>query len=313
MAFSNTQHLLDVLETHRMKHVQAFVDKMSAKRDEIAKAISTYYNGSCYEPFNSGSMAKHTATNVKFDMDIVIPFKHDAFDKLEDMYNDVFDFLDDKYKDVATVRKQKVSIGISFPIEAGDDKPVEIDVVPGRETSIGSYKESKDLNIYVRKSNWGLADGSYMKTNIQNQRDFILGKNSERQIIRLLKIWKKQNAKPYKSCVIELAVIEAFEGYTGDPNLWERLKYAMEYLRNNINDNSYHLYDPGNSNNDVVASMSQIDRSALKSDLTSMLINIESNPSVYLPYYFKINDKYKGYGEKSQGSPYPTTTKRFGY
>ena len=73
-----------------MKHVQSFVDKMTDRRNEIAGFLKTNYGSDAYNTFNSGSMAKHTATNIKFDMDIVVPFKHDAFDTLADMYDDVF-------------------------------------------------------------------------------------------------------------------------------------------------------------------------------------------------------------------------------
>ena len=164
---NRNQHLQDVLESHRMKHVQKFVDKMTKRKDEIATFLKDEYVSDAYDTFNSGSMAKHTATNIKFDMDIVIPFKHEAFDTLQAMYDDVYDKLYDKYKDDAEeVRKQKVSIGVSFKKEDGDDKAVEIDVVPGRETSTDSYKDNDDLNIYIHKATWGQEDGGYMKTNI---------------------------------------------------------------------------------------------------------------------------------------------------
>lgn len=313
MEFNKNQHLQDVLETHRMKHVQAFVDKMTDRKNEIAGFLKSYYGSNAYNTFNSGSMAKHTATNIKFDMDVVVPFKHDAFDTLADMYDGVYSALYDRYKGEADeIRKQKVSIGLSFPKEQGDDRPVEIDVVPGRETTQDNYGESKDLNIYIHSATWGQEDGGYMKTNIQKQIDHISGKNNERQIIRLLKIWKKHHAKPYKSFVIELAVIRAFESYNDSYELWERLKYAMEYIRDNIAESSFHLYDPGNSNNDVVAAMSNTDRSAFKSDMTTMLTNIDRNPSYFMPYYFPTNKKYSGYKEKEEGSTYPTSPKRFG-
>ena len=314
MGFNRNQHLQDVLESHRMKHVQTFVDKMTTRRDEIATFLKEQYGNDAYDTFNSGSIAKHTATNIKFDMDVVIPFKHDAFDTLQDMYNDVYDKLYDKYKDEAEeVRKQKVSIGIKFKKEDGDDKAVEIDVVPGRETSDDSYNDNSDLNIYIRKATWGQEDGGYMKTNIEKQRDHIKGKTNERKTIRLLKIWKKHHDKSYKSFAIELMVIKSFVDYDGGNGLWERLEHAMKYIRDNVTDSSFHVYDPGNGNNDVIAAMSNVDRVALKTDMATMLTNIESNDSYYLPYYFPINKKFfNSYKEKKEGSPYPTSPKRFG-
>ena len=252
-------------------------------------------------------------TNVKFDLDLVEPFKHSAFDTLQDMFDSVHDFLAEEYKDTGvTIRKQKVSIGVCFPIEEGDDKPVELDVVPGRELKDDDYPNSHDLNLCFNEDHWSFKKGTYQKTNIQKQISHIEGKTSERQIIRLLKIWKKQKSKKYKSFVIELAVIRALDGYKGEMELWSRLKYVMEYLRDNIADSSFHLYDPGNSNNDVMAAMADYDRQSFKSDMESMLNNIDSNPDFYLPYYFKVNDKFSGYKEKESGAAFPTSPKRFG-
>lgn len=58
-------------------------------------------------------MAKHTATNIKFDMDVVEPFKHDAFDTLQNMFDDVYNTLTEKYGSV--VRKQKFQSVWNFP------------------------------------------------------------------------------------------------------------------------------------------------------------------------------------------------------
>lgn len=98
MSFDNSTHLQNVLDTHKMSHVQAFVDKVKKKRTEIVDNINSKYSTSQrYNAFNSGSMAKHTATNIKFDMDVVIPFKHSAFATLEEMFDALYDFLNEMY------------------------------------------------------------------------------------------------------------------------------------------------------------------------------------------------------------------------
>lgn len=313
MSLDKNEHLREVLDTHKMCHIQNFVDKVKRRREEVKAKMSNRYGSDKYSSFGSGSFAKHTATNVKFDLDLVEPFKHNAFGTLQEMFDSVHDFLAEEYKNTGvTIRKQKVSIGISFPMEEGDEKSVELDVVPGRELSDNDYFDSHDLNLCFNEDHWGFKKGTSQKTNIHKQISHIEGKSSARQIIRLLKIWIKQKGKKYKSFVIELAVIRALDGYNGDNNLWPRLKYTMEYLRDHIAESSFHLFDPGNTNNDVIAAMQDYDRQSFKSDMENMLNNIDSNPDFYMPYYFKINEKYSGYKEKNTGIAYPASTKRFG-
>ena len=93
----------------------------------------------------------------------------------------------------------------------------------------------------------------------------------------------------------------------------------MEYIRDNIAEDSFHLYDPGNSNNDVVAAMDSFKRQSLKSEMDTMLRNIESNEDVFLPFYFPKNEKYEekeddGYKKKEgfSGVSYPKNPQRFG-
>ena len=313
MSLDKNEHLREVLDTHKMCHIQNFVDKVKRRREEVKAKMSNRYGSDKYSSFGSGSFAKHTAINVKFDLDLVEPFKHNAFGTLQEMFDSVHDFLAEEYKNTGVpIRKQKVSIGISFPMEEGDEKSVELDVVPGRELSDNDYFDSHDLNLCFNEDHWGFKKGTSQKTNIHKQISHIEGKSSARQIIRLLKIWKKQKGKKYKSFVIELAVIRALDGYNGDNNLWPRLKYTMEYLRDHIAESSFHLFDPGNTNNDVIAAMQDYDRQSFKSDMENMLNNIDSNPDFYMPYYFKINEKYSGYKEKNTGIAYPASTKRFG-
>lgn len=317
MSFDKNKYLGEVLETHKLHHVQDFVNKVQAKRDEIKEVMSQHYGNKKYSAFNSGSFAKHTATNIKFDMDVVEPFKRSAFDTLQNMFDDVYDTLEEKYGS-NIVRKQKVSIGLEFPKEDGDELPVQIDVVPGRELTVDDYSKTKDLNLCFNEDLWGFKKGTYTKTNISKQIDYISGKNTERKVIRLLKIWKKHKEKDYKSFLLELITIKALDGKK-TAGLWEDLKATMEYIRDNITEDSFHLYDPGNGNNDVVAAMDSFKRQSLKGEMDNMLRNIESSDETYLPYYFPKNEKYeeeenKGYRQKDgfSGVSYPQNPQRFG-
>jgi len=320
MATDKNKHLECVLASHKIRKKQNLLDKHIEKRNEIVNVLKEKYESDLYDPFNSGSYAKNTAVNKKFDFDLIAPFKKGAFDTLEKMYTAVFDFLYEKYKDVATVRKQKVSIGIEFFAD-NDGDIVRIDVVPGRELNQGQYKDDNKLNLYVY-SQFGKIDAgsdrlrSNVNVQIQNIKDNA-DKTSLREIIRLLKVWKIHLGKPYKSFFIELIAIKAFDkkDITGD--LWERLKAVLEYIMDNVKEVS--LPDPGNSNNDVADSLSDFDKSTLSDDMKYMIENVEAN-SDNIKSYFLLNSEFpceeekssnNRYGEKAAGLSIPPP-KRFG-
>ncbi len=320
MATDKNKHLDCVLASHKIRKKQNLLDKYVEKRDEIVSDLKEKYESDLYDPFNSGSYAKNTAVNKKFDFDLIAPFKRDAFDTLEKMYTAVFNFLYEKYKDVATVRKQKVSIGIEFFADSDGDV-IKIDVVPGRELNRDQYKDDNKLNLYVYSQFGKIAAGSdRLRSNVKAQIQNIKAhadKTSLREIIRLIKVWKIHLGKPYKSFFIELITIKAFDkkDITGD--LWPRLKAVLEYIRDNVKEVS--LPDPGNSNNDVADSLADFDKSALSDDMKYMIENIEANDD-NIKLYFPVNSEFpceeekssdNRYGEKAAGLSIPPP-KRFG-
>lgn len=316
MSIDKNQHLTDVLETHKMHHVQNDVNKFESRRKEVIDLLTKEYSGTSYAPFKSGSMAKHTAININYDFDIVIPFKRDSFDKLEDMFNDVYETLTNQLPADVEVRKQKVSIGIIYPKDE-DDVTVKLDIVPAREIKQDEFQETHNLNLYFNESKWGYQKGTWMKTNIHAQIEHIKGKEDERKIIRLLKIWKKSRGEDYKSFMLELFTIKAMESYTGGNNLWAKLTHVMTYICDHVTDEKFQLVDPGNSNNNVLSPMDGYRRTSLQSTLSSIKNNVETSPDTFLSYYFPINEKFKqekkqneGYGNGSVS--YPPTAKRFG-
>lgn len=50
-------------------------DKYVKKKNKVKGALEGKYGSDIYSPFNSGSYAKNTAINTKFDFDLVSPFK----------------------------------------------------------------------------------------------------------------------------------------------------------------------------------------------------------------------------------------------
>lgn len=312
------QHLDNVLSTHRMAHVDDLLSKYNKKRDEIKEALEGKYTDRIYNPFNSGSYAKHTAINIKFDLDIVVPFKRDSFGTLEVMYDDVYEFLKEKYKGIAEVRKQKVSIGVLFPADKDGDV-INIDIVPGRETQVNDYLSSRNLNLFFNEGIGNYTPNTYLKTNIHSQIDHIKGKDAERKIIRLLKIWKISNGKKYKSFFLELITIKAFNQENISGNLWEMLKAVLNYIKDNVSKDGFTLVDPGNSNNIVSDSLTQYEKTILASEVEFILDNIARNDD-NIKGYFPTNEDFEStlakesYGLKSTvvGPSIPSNNNRFG-
>jgi len=299
MKETKQEYLQNVLETHRMHHIDDLVNKYQSKRDEVKEALEREYTGDIYNPINSGSFAKHTAINSKFDLDIAVPFKRNSFDTIEAMFDDVFNFLSDKYKDEATIRKQKVSIGIEFFADKDGDK-ISLDIVPGRELNKEQYPEDKNMNLYVNSKYGIIEEKTYIQTNIQAQIDHIKAKESERKIIRLLKIWKNSNSEDYKSFLLELLAIKAFEKENISGNLWEKLKIVMQYIQNNVAKEGFTLKDPGNSNNNVVETIETRERDNLSRKMETIINRIEKNDD-NIKLYFPKNGEFDNNDDSSNG------------
>ncbi|SUC03278.1 Uncharacterised protein [Pasteurella canis] len=63
------------------------------------------------------------------------------------MFEDVFEKLTEKYQHETTIKKQGVSIGLTFD----EEDEINIDVVPARETSQDSFPVEKNLNYIKHK------------------------------------------------------------------------------------------------------------------------------------------------------------------
>jgi len=302
-----------------MSHIESSVEKYKEKRNSIKEALEERYGSDIYGPFNSGSYAKHTAVNCKFDLDLVVPFKRNSYATLREMFEDVYDYLYETYKDIATIRKQKVSIGVIFDKDSDGDI-VSIDVVPGRELTADDYPESRDLNVFFNEGMGFIQKDTYLKTNIDSQIDHIKARDNERKIIRLLKLWKYHNGEQFKSFLMELLVVKAFDKTSITGGLWDKLKGVMTYVQENITKETFTLVDPGNSNNDVMESLDTWQRENLANRFKTVIERIEES-SENIKSYFPINEQFEeqkttdnSYGIKGPAIIHsiPKDTERFG-
>jgi hypothetical protein len=304
------KHLECVLGSHKISKEKKLLDKHIDRRNEIKEALEEEYGNNLYSPFNSGSYAKNTAVNIKFDFDLMAPFKRNAFGSngtLKDMYDSVYQFIYGKYHGKgATVRDQKVSIGIEFYPDV-DGQIVNIDVVPGRELNVDQYKEDNKLNLYVNQKFGKIEAGSdYIRSNIQAQIDNIKDrataeKDTIRKIIRLLKVWKIHKKPQLKSFFIELIVIKAIDNRDLTGDLWERLKIVLEYIKDEVK--IVLLPDPGNSANEVSDTLTDDEKSTLSDDMKYMIERIEEN-SDDIKMYFSINEKHPCEEDKKDDNKY---------
>ena len=317
-------HLDSVIKTHQITKEKDLLDKHVQKKNEVKEVLENEYGSNVYAPFNSGSYAKNTAINTKFDFDLVLPFKRNAFGSngtLKEMYETVYDFLYNKYKNDAEVRKQKVSIGLEYYADSDGDK-VKIDVVPGRELNQDQYKDDEYLNLYVyyKYGNFA-ADSERIKTNVQLQISNIKSradkeKDSIRKIIRLLKVWKNTKGNySAKSFFLELITIKAFDNSTITGNLWDKLKAVMEYIRDNVTNDGFTLKDPGNGSNDLADTLNDSEKQQLANDMKNLLERIEENDENIKTYFpenakFKEENKYKY--STFGGMPLPPPKLNFG-
>ena len=296
MATNKNNHLDSVIKTHQISKEETLLEKFKKRNKEVKEDLEEEYKDKIYSPFNSGSYAKNAAINIKFDFDLVAPYKRNAFDTLKKMYESVYEFVVKKYGEEAIIRKQKVSIGIEFHADEDGDI-VKIDVVPGRELNQDQYKEDSNLNLYVYYQFGNIEEGSErIKSNIQAQIDNIKDratneKDAIRKNIRLLKVWKVKNNKQPKSFFLELITIKAFDNKKITGGIWDKLKSVLEYIRDEVSKDGFTLKDPGNSSNDIAETLTKNEKLSLSDDMKYMLERIEEN-SDNIKSYFPENEKF---------------------
>ena len=115
---------------------------------------------------------------------------------------------------------------------------------------------------------------------------------------------RKRNSEQYKSFLLELVTIKAFNKTTINGHLWNQLKGVMEYIKDNVNQEGFTLKDPGNSNNDVIETLTEWDRDQFSNDMKRIIENIEDDEND-MKIYFPINEDFEedsdsegGYGVK---------------
>jgi hypothetical protein len=207
------------------QHVgRAIEDAVRARRVEIEGILQgegrpRFYYG--------GSFGKKTMIAAQFDLDVVMYFPVVAADGPEKLYGAVERRLRAAGHHVA---RHNVALRLRYT------PGWHIDVVPGR--ALDETYEYADL--YASET------GGARRTSLK--RHIALARNGDRDVIRLLKLWRWRNAVPAGSFVLELAAARARRGVESG-TLEERFAAVLRFLAERFVE--ARLVDPANPENVV--------------------------------------------------------------
>jgi hypothetical protein len=194
-----------------------------ARRAEVESMVRGGWSPRIYY---GGSFAKKTAIATQFDLDVVVYFGAGTSEGPRELYEAVEKRLRAAGR---TVLRHNVALRLQYT------PGWHVDVVPGR-----ALDES-----YEYANLWASEREATRQTSLK--RHIELARAGDREVIRLLKLWRARHVAPVGSFVLELAAERALRGCSGAP-LEARFRRALELLAR-LED--IRLIDPANSANVV--------------------------------------------------------------
>jgi hypothetical protein len=210
-------YLDDVLDSQRVP--PEIESAVRARRAEVEAILRGAGHARVYY---GGSFAKHTAIAAAFDLDVVIYFR-DA--RPQDLYA----LVESRLRAAGhSVLRHNVALRLQYT------PGWHVDVVPGR--ALDDTYEYADL--------WAADRAGTRQTSLK--RHIELARSGDRDVVRLLKLWRARHHAPVGSFVLELAAARALHGFAGD--LESRFTRALELLSRL---DQVRLVDPANFANIV--------------------------------------------------------------
>lgn len=281
-SFNSDEYLNKVLQSESLRENPELLENALFFRDKLKRwIVANIAHKLVSTPENTGSFIKKTAIANSFDVDILLPFRRDSFQNLEEMYNWTHDMFKAEFGGIATVKKTTKAINMLFE---KDGYEINFDIVPGRE--INDYKTDRKLNLFVNpKVFW--KRGTSFKIDTTIQRHATTNKPEQRRVIRLLKSYNLRNSLCIPSVVIEQAVVEALSNqrygvYVSDT---DNLLNGMEYLAKKLVQENF--IDHGNSNNNLNNKISSEQKINSVNLLRTDIEKIENSP-YYLTEIFEL-------------------------
>lgn len=229
------QYLENILEKQKVSEFQ--MSLIRQKRDEIESYLRLEFWNKVENFYYSWSIARWTAISEKFDVDLCVYFSYDSFETLQNMYDSVKNILNKKY----VIKEQRVSIWLPS---------MNIDVVPWRKIN-----SEWVINLWDNKNK------TRKQTNIVLHKKYI-SDNWDKDVIKLLKLWKIRHNIDIKSFALEILSIRALASFSGTW-LWNKLRHIWNHI-NNTDIYSMQIIDPANANNNIMDSVDDFSKSYLK-------------------------------------------------
>jgi hypothetical protein len=218
-------YLDDVLAS---QDVPELVMEMLRTRRELLES-SLRGRWACGNPrfYYGGSLGKKTMIASQFDLDLVVYFPATAtYSGLQ-----IFELVERRLREAGHAALRH-NVAIRLQYVAG----FHVDVVPG--TAVDDSYE------YARL--WAIEAGRPRLTSIRRHIRMVR-ESGQRDVIRLLKLWRWRHRVPVGSFALELATMQALGSDGG--GLEDRFRRALEFLRDRFME--ARLVDPANPENDI--------------------------------------------------------------
>ena len=214
------EYLEELLETQRL--APEIEDAIRARRAEIQSLLQPNWP-SAPRFYYGGSFAKKTAIAAQFDLDVVIYFPAATAAAPRALY----DTVEQRLRHAGhTVLRHNVALRLQYT------PGWHIDVVPGRALD----------DTYLYADLWASESGATRQTSLKTH--IALAREGDRDVIRLLKLWRCRNVVPIGSFLLELAAARSPRDLRA--NLDVRFRRVLETLAQM---ESIRLVDPANSAN----------------------------------------------------------------
>jgi len=209
--------------------------------------IKKWANVSLVNVTPTGSFAKGTANRSGTDIDLFISLSSQTPETLREIYNKLFTFMS---QSGYTPKRQNVSINVRV-------SGFSVDLVPAKRHD----NFSDDHSLYRRRAD------TWTKTNVVTHINHVSQSHHTNEI-RIVKLWRDQNALDFPSFYLELSVIAALSGKLWgslSANVWECFKYLRDTFAN------ARVIDPANTNNIISDDLSALGKTTIKSAAEKVL------------------------------------------